>query len=261
MCTLIALHRCIPGAPLVIAANRDEFFDRPSEGPALREGARRRILSPADKRAGGTWLGVSDRGVFAALTNRRCPDPDPKRKSRGHVVLEALEADSARDAARTLSRLPVKAFNPFNAFVADGREAFALIYQDEPVLQPLAPGAHVVGNADPDTTAVPKVARVLERARAAEGLPLGAALDRLRTLCGTHEPGPPSLDDTCIHLDGYGTRSSALLVLGERVEDGRFWFADGAPCRRDYDDFTPLLHELSQRARYADGGIATRTAP
>jgi uncharacterized protein with NRDE domain len=260
MCTLIALHRCIPEAPLVVAANRDEFLDRPSEGPALRQGVHRRILAPADKRAGGTWLGVSERGVFAALTNRRCPDPDPTRRSRGHVVLEALEADTAREAAGRLARLPRKAFNPFNAFIADRVDAFALVYQDEPSLRTLEPGAHVVGNADPDTTDVPKVARVLERARVAADLPLDEALDRLRALCGEHEPGPASLDDTCIHLDTYGTRSSTLLVLGERVEDGRFWFADGAPCRREYDDFTPLLSELSQMARYANGEIATRTA-
>ncbi|MGH0037854.1 MAG: NRDE family protein [Myxococcota bacterium] len=260
MCTLIALHRCIPDAPLVIAANRDEFLDRPSEGPALRRGARGRILAPADKRAGGTWMGVSDRGVFAALTNRRCPEPDPTRKSRGYVVLEALEADSAREAAERLARLPSQAFNPFNAFVADARDAFALVYQDEPCVRPLSPGAHVVGNVDPDATDVPKVARVLGGAREAAALPLEGALERLRRLCGEHEPGPASLDDTCIHLDRYGTRSSALMVLGERVGDGRFWFADGPPCRREYEDFTPLLCELSQRARYVNGDFEARTA-
>lgn len=260
MCTLIALHRCIPDAPLVIAANRDEFFDRPSEGPAVREGRRGRILAPLDRRAGGTWLGVSDRGVFAALTNRRCPDPDPARRSRGFVVTEALEADTAREAASALSRLPERAYNPFNAFVADGRDAFALVYHETPVLMPLPPGAHVIGNADPDTTRVPKIARVLERARRAEGLPLEQALDWLRALCGEHEAGPASLDDTCIHLDTYGTRSSTLFVLGDRVDEGRFLFADGAPCRREYDDFTPLLRELSQRACYAEAEIETRTA-
>ncbi len=260
MCTLIALHRCTPGAPLVVAANRDEFHDRPSEGPALRAGARRRRLAPADLKAGGTWLGVSDRGVFAAVTNRRCADPDPNRRSRGLVVDDLLEADTAADAAALLRELPEKSYNPFNAFVADRRDAFALVYQDAPTLLPMEPGAHVVGNADPDTEAVPKVARVLARARAAAGQPLDAALDELRDICRTHEPAPASLDDTCVHLDGYGTRSSAILVLGDAPGTGRFWFAEGPPCRSEYDDFTPLLGELSRNARYADGEIATRTA-
>src|SRR5262249_10657645 len=91
-CTLIALHHCIDRAPLVIAANRDEFLDRPAEGPALREIAGGRIVAPRDVRAGGTWLGVNALGVFAALTNRRTSEPDPVRRSRGLLVLDALEA-------------------------------------------------------------------------------------------------------------------------------------------------------------------------
>ena len=70
MCTLIALHRCVTGASLVIAANRDEFLERPSEGPALRSTQYGVIAAPRDVKAGGTWLGLNGSGVFAGLTNR-----------------------------------------------------------------------------------------------------------------------------------------------------------------------------------------------
>ena len=71
MCTLIVLHRCVAGRPLVVAANRDEFLARPAEDFAIRTSATGPILSPLDLEAGGTWVGLSQRGVFAGLTNLR----------------------------------------------------------------------------------------------------------------------------------------------------------------------------------------------
>src|SRR6185295_8299258 len=70
MCTLVALHRCTPDASLWVAANRDEFLDRPAEGPALRNGRAGALVAPLDRRAGGTWWGLNAHGVFAAITNR-----------------------------------------------------------------------------------------------------------------------------------------------------------------------------------------------
>ena len=140
MCTLIVLHRCVPGSPLVIAANRDEFLDRPAEGPAVRKRASGSILAPLDLEAGGTWLGVNDRGVFVGLTNLRPAAADAaglehagKRTrdathasgvasasrildagqgmgisgaaSRGDVVMAALDAASAVDAVERVARM------------------------------------------------------------------------------------------------------------------------------------------------------------
>ena len=71
MCTLIAIHRTVTGAPLVVAANRDEYLDRPAEGPSIHEKPGGPVLAPRDVRAGGTWLGINPMGVFAGVTNRR----------------------------------------------------------------------------------------------------------------------------------------------------------------------------------------------
>lgn len=266
MCTLIALHRCVDRAGLLIAANRDEFYERPASGPALRATPSGPIVAPLDLRAGGTWLGVNAQGVFAALTNRPCTAPDPTRRSRGHVVMEALAAPTAEQAAEQLAAIPAAVHNPFNVFVADGHRAFALVYGGDRAgeLRELAPGAHVVGNADPDDRTNPKVARVLARAEAAAGFGADAALEALADACREQGCGSPhgALGDTCVHTDGYGTRSSLLLRLardGARASeepfggDDRLLFADGAPCTTSYLDFTPLLRELTQRARYARG--------
>jgi uncharacterized protein with NRDE domain len=184
MCTLIVLHRCVPDRPLVVAANRDEFLDRPAEEPALRSCRTGPIVAPLDLEAGGTWVGLSARGVFAGLTNLR-PASDsgrserserpegpldrqsdlasierasierknaakPELRSRGDVVMMALEAESAVDAIRTLSNLEVRRYNPFQLLVADGHEAWLVVYRESSRIVQLEPGPHIVGNVVAD---------------------------------------------------------------------------------------------------------------
>lgn len=165
MCTLIVLHRCVPGKPLVVAANRDEFFARPAEGLALRTSKTGPILSPLDLEAGGTWVGLSQRGVFAGLTNLRPREaaggknPQSQSKetekeapkkllSRGGVVMAALEAESANAAMQTLMQLEEEAYNPFQLVVADGRDGWLIVYRDSPRAIELTPGPHIVGNVE-----------------------------------------------------------------------------------------------------------------
>lgn len=164
MCTLIVLHRCVSGRPLVVAANRDEFLNRPAEGMALRSSGgpsgesrdENWIVAPRDLEAGGTWAGLNARNVFVGLTNLRPADSgsttDPsalegaKLRSRGDVVMKALEAESAAKAIQRLLRLEPGRFNPFQLLVADGQEAWLLVYRGEARAISLEPGPHVVGN-------------------------------------------------------------------------------------------------------------------
>ncbi len=244
MCTLIALHRCVPGRPLIIAANRDEYLDRPASGPALRPGSAGPVAAPLDDREGGTWLGVGPAGIFAGITNRPTPVKDPARRSRGLLVMDALAASDAATAAEALERLPARTYNPFNLVVADGASAFVAVYEDEPKVRELRPGAHVIGNADPDDRAHPKVARLLLEAGRAAEMPAGSVLDALASVCRHHGVYENPLQSTCIHHGGYGTRSSALLAWDATRRPALLRFADGPPCTTAYDDFNPLLREL-----------------
>ncbi len=257
MCTLVALHRCTPDAFLWIAANRDEFLDRPAEGPALREGRRGPVIAPLDCRAGGTWWGLNAPGVFVAITNRPTPAPDPTRRSRGQLVLDALEADSARLALASAGSLGADLYNPFNLFIADADDAFAVVYEGSPRVIELAPGAHVIGNADPDAGAVPKVRSALDRAQALAAGPVDQIAGGLEALCRMHEPGEPRAS-TCVHNGSYGTRSSTLLRLGSSRDLLRH--AEGPPCTSPYRDFTPLLAKLGAPATRRTGETATRKA-
>jgi len=239
----------------VVAANRDEFHERPTEGPALREamvssanGERRvrgaagarptRIVAPRDLRAGGSWLGVNAAGVFAAVTNRRCESPDPSRRSRGWLVMEALAQPSAERAAERFAHLPEAAYNPFNLFVADSSTAHLVSYGDRPECRDLGSGLHVVGNLHPDESS-PKLERLRAQVNGLLGTTAPAA-NALADACRAHIEGAP-LESTCVHAGEYGTRSSTLLWIGEKPA---LRHAEGAPCTAPYRDLTPLLHDL-----------------
>src|SRR5687768_8148779 len=109
MCTFTILRR--PGAswPLLLAANRDELYCRPSRTPGRHWPDRPHIRAGLDIRAGGTWLGLNDAGVVAGLLNRHGTfRPDPTMRSRGDIVLKALDHPTARGAAEAFAAMDPK---------------------------------------------------------------------------------------------------------------------------------------------------------
>jgi uncharacterized protein with NRDE domain len=199
---------------------------------------------------------MNDAGLFAALTNRPTQRPDPSRRSRGLLVSDALAAPGAALAASGLAGLPAGAYNPFNLLVCDREEAFVVVYEEKPDVRRLAAGAHVIGNGDPDSRRLPKLARLLDEAESiARGRP-EEALDGLGRICRTHRGGASPFEDTCIHAGPYGTRSSALIRWGKRGGADAFRFANGPPCQSAYEDFTPLLTQLDETGLQT--GAATR---
>jgi len=127
MCSLIILRR--PGAPwpLLLAANRDELRTRPWRAPARHWPDRPEVVAGLDALSGGSWLGVNDYGLVAAVLNRvGSLGPAPGKRSRGELVLEALEHADARAASAALSDLDPDAYRPFNLIIADARDAYWL---------------------------------------------------------------------------------------------------------------------------------------
>ncbi|HEX5078934.1 MAG TPA: NRDE family protein [Geminicoccaceae bacterium] len=127
MCTVVLLRRPRAPWPLLLAANRDELRSRPWRPPARHWPDRPEVVAGLDVQAGGSWLGVNDDGVVAAVLNRvGSLGPAIGKRSRGELVLEALDHADAATAASALTDLNPEAYRPFNLLVADRRDAFWL---------------------------------------------------------------------------------------------------------------------------------------
>ena len=221
MCLLAFAWRPDHPQPLLVLANRDEFYARPSQ--ALSEWPDSPgLFAGRDLQAGGTWLGVDRRGHFAALTNIRDPRQPPGQHSRGALPRDFLQGElSITDyLARLQAQLP--RYAGFNLLLGD-RHGLFFLNSERGEVERLQPGLYGLSNADLDTP-WPKVLRASSS--------LAAALDSaepaqlLELLADRQQPPRVLLPDTGVGLDwemllatifivgpGYGTRASTALVL------------------------------------------------
>ena len=245
MCTLILLQQRVAGWPLVIGSNRDEYFARPAAQPALFCSEREQFVAPQDLQAGGTWMGLNAQGVFVGVTNRRGVDPvPPELRSRGSLVRSLLALPNPDAIARELEQCD-GSYRPFHVVASDGRRAVLGVLREpggRVEVTPLSSGAHVICNA-PDSAKVRDLQAQVENIDGDAGLP--AARTALAALLQSHARGAGSLEDACVHLPEYGTRSSAILGIGPRWH---WWQTEGPPCQSKYQNYSRLLDSIRSQA-------------
>lgn len=239
MCTLIVASKVWKQWPLVIAANRDEQVSRPSAPPSVRAVGPMTVLAPTDLLAGGTWLGLNAAGLFVGITNRFGQAPDASRKSRGALVLAALEHSSRAAAADMISSLNPRDYNGFNLLIGDVQGALVL-WSDGHVLtlDELDPGLHVITERSYGAGPSDRIEHLQLRLA---GLTGAQTFDRaeLEILLRRHER--IGFEGSCVHVPemNYATRSSTLVQLGRGPQSVRFFWADGPPCVHPYRDMSP----------------------
>jgi uncharacterized protein with NRDE domain len=230
-----------------------------------------RVLGGHDKLAGGTWLAVNEHGVVAGLTNRPLEGGrDPKKRSRGELPLWLAGHTGAADAvAAFLTSFRPADFNPCWILVGDRSALYSLDMTDGPVprAEELPPGSYVLENSalwEP----TPKRDHVHEQVAKAATEHGDAMLHALRALlrdhtipdgagspatadampgpagapaAGASTPRPREIAANCVHMDGYGTRSS--LICSVPAAPGapiRLFVADGPPCQAPMIEATGL---------------------
>ncbi len=244
MCTLAIYFRMSDEYPVIIAANRDEFLDRRADAPT-KLNDEPRIIGGKDLRAGGTWLGINQHGLVAGLLNRRADNPDPTRRSRGLLCLDALKFDRAREAARFVGGQSGGDYNPFNLLIASRDETYVAYNRDERIeIVALDPGLHLLTNLNVNDFECPKISASYE-GFARLGSDPGFLHDpvahraQLARLLSDHrtqlDPRNGRSNALCLHMDGYGTRSSSLIFMGREPGRVEHFFAPGPPCKTDYE--------------------------
>ncbi|SIS74637.1 NRDE family protein [Insolitispirillum peregrinum] len=248
MCSIILLRRPTHPWPLLVAANRDEMRDRPWRPPARHWPDRPEVMAGQDTLAEGSWLGVNDHGVMAAILNRHGTlGPAPGKRSRGELVLEALDHADAVEAADALRHLDGRAYRPFNMVIADNRDAWWLKHSGRPDGRieafPLPEGLSMLTAFDVnDSTHDPRIAAALPRFASAP-VPDPDNGDWRSWQMLLADRTSPTDDDPrhalCFMTEkGFGTSSSSLIALpaiGTPAEVKPKWlFAAGAPDQVDY---------------------------
>ncbi len=246
VCTIALLHQIRADRSLVVAANRDEFYAREWTGPLILD-QQGRIFGGRDIK-GGSWMGVNKDGIFVGLTNQRSALAPPANvRSRGEIVLNALECTSLDAIEELVNALNPSEYPEFNLAIGDGERLF-VVYARHNGLQIhwLKPGLHILTNDHLLSPKFPKAKVLAGKIEPFLAQPWVEFERTLQTALGTHERPPTHelLDDPhsplptelahelqalCIHTPFYGTRSSTITALDDhRVTD--YLFAPGSPC-------------------------------
>lgn len=250
MCLILLSHNDHPTYKLVVAANRDEFYGRPTAPAAFWEN-HGHILAGRDQKEGGTWMGVTRHGRWAAITNYRDPSTQKEHaRSRGHLVADYLRARSAPEAYLHQVAQESNRYRGFNILVGLPDQLGYYSNRDGGVRM-LEPGCYGLSNHLLDT-GWPKVERGRKKLRevlSQDEVSPDALLD---LLYDTTKPADEHLPDTGIGLAGervlspmfiqgdeYGTRSSTVLLLDKagHITFAERTFEKGRPSMTQRYDF------------------------
>jgi uncharacterized protein with NRDE domain len=225
MCLILLAYDVIPEYRLILAANRDEFYDRPTLPAAFWED-HPDILAGRDLKGGGTWLGITRSGKFAAITNYREPGvPKPNAPTRGHLVSAFLSKNSLPQTYLESVSAVGQAYSGFNLIVGD---ASGLYYYSNrgPGICRLQPGWYGLSNHLLNTP-WPKVEKGIAMLKAAILNFDPVNMDPLFDLLKNREVPPDDrlpntgvgreweriLSPIFIQSPGYGTRSSSVMLI------------------------------------------------
>ena len=205
MCVVAIAWKAHPKWRLLVAGNRDEFHAR-ATAPLARWDAPSNIIAGRDLVSGGSWMGVSDAGRFAVVTNIRDADgPSADKKSRGALVSNWL--------AQGALPSETDSFNPFNLIVADQRSVLFISNRPTPTEMHLPPGIHGLSNAVPDEHWPRKdrlVAGMEDLLKGAATNP-GALFDLLAEEAVSDRGSLPLF----IRSPVYGTRCSTIVAVDD----------------------------------------------
>lgn len=248
MCLLAIAWKAHPAYTLAVVANRDEFHTRPT-APAAYWEDHPDVFAGRDLEAGGTWLGVTRNGRFAAVTNYRDPSQfDRRRRSRGELTREFLTIGDPPLAWLESVKKHLADYNDFNLLASDGRQMFCLESRTSTII-PLPPGIYGLSNHLLDTPWPKVMAAKQGLAAILHGMPdvpepqepasrhLSELSQRLMPLLSDPTPYPDELlPDTGIPLERerlisatfirdavYGTRNTTVLL---KRADGPTWFGE-----------------------------------
>lgn len=256
MCTIVAIKGQRSDYPLVVGANRDEYYARAAGPPKVLE-EDPRIVAGVDLAKGGTWMGANEHGLFVSITNQRTHERGHAGTfSRGLIVMAALARRDVGAIDDLLAKTSPSDYSAFNLMYGDAhalRVAYARPDVERIEIVELGDGVWALTNDRMGSPDFPKADRALSLIAPSVQAPWDELQAALARMLGDHEkppidriaePPPGSLfprellhelQTICIHTAVYGTRSATILAL-EPGRVARYLFADGPPCNTSFTE-------------------------
>jgi uncharacterized protein with NRDE domain len=235
------MFRVVEDAPVIVGANREEFYARGGLPPQLLDGPIPAIAG-IDPVAGGTWLGLNAHGVLVAVTNRPKSRLSAQPRSRGLLTRELLGCESATQAVEVATReLEAGRYAGCNFLCADAESAVVIHSGDWLRVRMLPPGIHVLANRDVNDPADGRVMQALRWLGQREYGCSQQCLVALEELCAQDGSDGPGI---ITRLADRGTVSSSIIAIRQPVATSVYLHAQGSPDRTPYADLSPLVAEL-----------------
>jgi uncharacterized protein with NRDE domain len=236
------MYRVVEDAPLIVGANREEFYSRGGEPPQVLGGLLRAV-GGRDPAADGTWLGVNSAGVLIAVTNRPKSHLPEHPRSRGLLARDLLAYSTAKVATEWASlQLGQNRYAGCNVICADAESTIVLQAGDWLRVRPLPPGIHVLTNHDVNDASDRRLGHALWWLHQRTYACAADCVAALKELCGQTGNGDPPI---VIRKQDRGTVSSSIIVLRRPLAESMYLHAQGPPDRTPYQDYSELLRQIA----------------
>ena len=255
MCMLAILYRVARNTPILLAANREEFFSRPTQYPKIQPGSPR-VVCGLDRQGGGTWLGINQHGLLVMVTNRARGMAPLAPRSRGLLCRDLLDRRSAREAvAHAEKELQSGRYAGANYLCGDGKFA-AVVYGGHRVeVVELTPGLHTLSNGNLDDVNDARhefVRRMLTLHTLDSPVTFLAVASRVFS----RKPNEEGRRGIVMSGGDFGTVSSTLLSLPRKIQHSIYQYSDGPPSDRPYEDLSALLRQVLSAGRNRKAPVA-----
>ena len=243
MCILAIQYQAARDAPILLVHNREERLDRATQAPRIQSG-RPRVVCGIDRKAGGTWLGVNQHGLVVAVANRPKTVVPPEPRSRGLLCRELLNCQTAKEAAERAAReLRSGRYDGANYVCADACSGAVVYGGDRVEVAELVPGLHLLSNGDLDD---PNDQRqeFARRLLTLQRLDSGVAFLAVASRTFSRKADSRGRRGVIVSRDEWGTVSSTLVSLPNKMQNAVYQYAPGPPCDHGYDDASALLRQV-----------------
>ncbi len=243
MCILAIQYQSVLHAPILLAANREEEYDRPSQAPKIQSG-KPRVICGIDRRAGGTWFGVNQHGLVVTVANRPKVSTPIDPRSRGLLCRELLESKTAREAVDYATKeLARGAYCGANYLCVDANFGAVVYGGDMIETVELTPGLHILsnGNLDDDTDSRQAFVR---RQLTLQKMDSSVAFLAIASRAFARPADSEGRRGVVLRGERRGTVSSILLSLTDRIQNSILQYAPGPPDEKKFDDCSALLRQV-----------------